>query len=852
MAQEHFPHIFIKNPPETTDYTSPKGGGGKVKLPDRNRRQHGTFLRKQFEKLWQQAKEEVKEREAVSLPTREGFYIEFKSKVGFDLITKSLENIKSGIRLLNIRTEENTTKQQGKKEIIIATVYIPYKKADFFLKKINKYLQKNTKSGKPKYKNLIESIEEIHLAVLESFFYQADKQLIPKNNKPIECEVWLRSDKSFVEESLDKESKQFFNICDKLNKIYKNKYKRTNYIEYKREQIISFPERVVILIKANKKQLIELIKSSDQIAELRRAKETARFWLEQENKDQVQWVEDLQGRLNFNKESNVSVCLLDTGVNNGHPLISPVLSDKDCHTVNPTWGTEDKEGHGTQMSGLAIYGDLEKALEDTGPVTIHHKLESVKLIPKSGQSNSKDLYGDLTKQGINRSEIEKPDRKRTVCMAITSTDDRDKGRPSSWSGAIDQISSGAEENNKKRLLIVSAGNVEGQEEWKNYPESNLTNTVHDPAQSWNALTVGAYTNKINIKDPNLKGYSPIAKQGELSPFSTTSFAWKKKWPIKPDIVMEGGNIAKNETDFVTVSEDLSLLSLHNKPQEHQFEMIHATSAAAAQASWIAAQIQAQYPEVWPETIRALMIHSSKQTESMEKQFWKNNKTEKDNYKTMLRTFGYGVPHLDTAVSSYRNSLILVSEQELQPFTKKEKSSVPSTKDMHFYEMPWPKDALKALPDNILIKLRFTLSYFIEPGPGEIGWKDKYRYPSYGLRFSLINPHENKEQFKKRINKSARDEDEKTDSETDSRWMFGANNRNLGSIHSDVWQATARDIAECNTMAVYPTIGWWKTRPHLGKWNKKARYSLIVSLSTQEEQIDIYTPVAAQIGIPVTT
>ena len=131
-----------------------------------------------------------------------------------------------------------------------------------------------------------------------------------------------------------------------------------------------------------------------------------------------------------------------------------------------------------------------------------------------------------------------------------------------------------------------------QEEWKNYPNSNLTNAVHDPAQSWNALTVGAYTDKVSIMDPKLKGYKPIAKEGELSPFSTTSVVWEtKKWPVKPDIVLEGGNVAKDKTKLATVSEDLSLLSLHHKPQEHQFEMINATSAATAQASWVAAQIQ---------------------------------------------------------------------------------------------------------------------------------------------------------------------------------------------------------------------------------------------------------------------
>ena len=33
-----------------------------------------------------------------------------------------------------------------------------------------------------------------------------------------------------------------------------------------------------------------------------------------------------------------------------------------------------------------------------------------------------------------------------------------------------------------------------------YPDSNKTREVHDPAQAWNALTVGAFTNKTRITD----------------------------------------------------------------------------------------------------------------------------------------------------------------------------------------------------------------------------------------------------------------------------------------------------------------------------------------------------------------
>ena len=46
------------------------------------------------------------------------------------------------------------------------------------------------------------------------------------------------------------------------------------------------------------------------------------------------------------------------------------------------------------------------------------------------------------------------------------------------------------------------------------------------------------------------------------------------------------------------------------------------------------------------------------------------------------------------------------------------------------------------------------------------------------------------------------------------------------------------------------VGWWRERPHLGKWQSRTRYSFVVSISTPEEQVNIYTPVANQIGITI--
>lgn len=151
-------------------------------------------------------------------------------------------------------------------------------------------------------------------------------------------------------------------------------------------------------------------------------------------------------------------------------------------------------------------------------------------------------------------------------------------------------------------------------------------------------------------------------------------------------------------------------------------------------------------------------------------------------------------------------------------------------------------------------MRITLSYFVEPGPGEIGWKDRYRYASYGLRFDIKSPFETPDAFKKRINAAARDEEEKRPgtSTASGYWMIGQA-RDKGSIHSDIWTGSAADLAESHYLAVFPVIGWWRERKYLGKCENNARYSLIVTINTPEQDVDIYTPVAQMLKVntPIT-
>lgn len=833
MPLGNLPHIVLLEPPEIRGFTSTSQMGAEKRIPPRNRINHADFLRNRLIQAWSESESEF----VASHADRHGVYIEFKGSPGFDLVTKSLEDMRSKkVRLCNVRTVNEIvvneeTGESEKRPVIYATIFISNDKRQAFFEKIEKYATEESRSGKPKNADLINGIDDLRKALLVESFWQDDRTLIP-TNEPEWCEVWLSSDSMDV-------------ICRFEELLVQQEVNS-------KKGCIRFPERTVKLVCANRTQLENLTRLSDDIAEYRKAKDTATFWTNQPNREQADWVESLGERLRVDRESLVSICILDTGVNNGHPLLAQMLDGVDCHSVNARWGSHDHDGHGTLMAGVAGYGNLIEILPGNGPVYVNHILESVKILPEHGE-NEPELWGDITSQGISLAEIQAPDRKRICCMAVTSYDTRDRGNPSSWSGALDQITSGVDDGTR-RLMIVSAGNITDFNQVTDYPNAQLSDSIHDPAQSWNALTVGAFTRLYTLTDPTLRGYLPIAIENQLSPFSTTSSTWDDKWPLKPEIVMEGGNVAVDNSGFATECDDLSLLSTHYQPHTQLFNCFRMTSAATSQAANFAAKIQSSYPDYWPETVRALMVHSAEWPVSLKQQFAQNeSKTE---IKKVLRACGYGVPNLERALYSASNSLTLISQAEIQPYevnikTKDGKRTKEyRTRDMHIYDLPWPKDVLLAKHD-MQVKMRITLSYFVEPGPGEIGWKDRYRYSSHALRFDINSPGEAKDHFVQRINMAARDDDEGhpgTNSASD-HWVIGQA-RNKGSIHSDIWQGSAAELADSHHIAIYPRIGWWRERNHLGKCASRTRYALIVSIYTPEQEVDIYTPVAQQIGISV--
>ena len=759
-----------------------------------------------------------------------GLQVEFESFPGIELAFESLARERSGIELSNVRHEDGRTQ---------ATVFVPDGKLDHFEGLVHDYLaEKRDSRGRPRdNQRLIDAIRQIRAASLRALWTDESEAFPAADEGSFWWEVWLpvRNDRQATVATLRERAEALGMRVGPGDLV--------------------FPERTVLLAYASTEQMQHSTMTLNNIAELRRAKETADFFDTLPPDEQNEWLDNLLARTRYSSDGDGAphVCLLDTGVNRGHPLIAPALAEDDLHTVEPAWGTDDGAGHGTEMAGLALAGNLTEILAGSNFVEIGHRLESVKLLPHGGAGGTEPRHhGYLTKEATARPEITAPSRRRVFGMAVTARDNRDRGRPSAWSAALDSLAADIDgEGENPRLIVVSAGNVEDSNAWSRYPDSNDTDGVHDPAQAWNVLTIGACTDLIWITEPDASGYQPIAPRGGLSPFSTTSLTWQPQWPLKPDIVLEGGNAAQDSLSAVSIP-SLSLLTIHHRPADRLWTTANATSAATALASRMAAQVMAAYPGLWPETIRALIVHSAEWTDAMKHSILQGTGSpSKRKYQDLLRRCGFGVPDLDRALWSVANSLTMIVQEHLHPFTR-ETGKQPAFRDMHLHNLPWPSEVLADLGETH-VEMRVTLSYFIEPNPSQRGVRSRYRYESHGLRFDVKRPLETIDAFRSRINAAARDEEEGTPQSSggDPAWMIGTQGRHKGSLHGDIWQGSAVELASRGHIAVYPALGWWKTRPALERYNQAARYALVVSIRAPETDVDLHAEVVSRIGVPIT-
>ncbi len=221
----------------------------------------------------------------------------------------------------------------------------------------------------------------------------------------------------------------------------------------------------------------------------RHREEAPSFFTSLSPADQADWADNLQARLQSAPQDAPAVCVLDTGVLNSNRLLASSLADTDCDTYDTAWGKDDSHGHGTEIAGLALLGDLTPLLVDSESVTLKHRLESVKNC----------RYRDRTPRnytaGLHRKAFRALKSMRhgasaySVLRSQTRVKIRTAGRPlglrrlisSVWAWAL--VRTFLSMMRIKKLFFVSVGNIRDNLRHGEYSARNDVEPVENPAQS---------------------------------------------------------------------------------------------------------------------------------------------------------------------------------------------------------------------------------------------------------------------------------------------------------------------------------------------------------------------------------
>lgn len=845
-----YPHKHLEIPPNRRQLRFQGNGRGKFLRRPLSREHHAARLQRQLANLDEAFEAERQRREESDEGEDFGLILNIDSAPGFPLKLDSLEKAptknQDGIYLLNVRRRST-----DRGVVTSAAILVPFGQLKTLTNKVAAYADEekdsvNKDGGRtPKNADLLSNIKTIGVAALKALW--TDPEELPESDEPRWWELWIsRAPRAATKE---RSWRELFEETRIRLELEVNRFR------------LLLPDNEIVLVQARKSELENSIDLLNTLTEVRKIRPCSIDLSELEGPEQYEWIEEALTRIHWPEEDAPAVCLLDTGVNRGHPLIENLLTAEDLGTVLPHHGAADHPtpaySHGTPMAGMAAYDDLRKLMLSSGTWEQVHRLESVKVIHEGDEHNPEN-YGEVTRQAISTPEIAHSDRSRVFCMALTQRGTHDQGKPSSWSAAVDASTAGMnEQGNPRRVMFISAGNIRDYRAFR-YLETNRESPIENPAQSWNAITVGAMTRRTSIteKDDESRRARAIGSFDELSPFSRTSASWDPKWPIKPEIVLEGGNLAQTESGAIIERESLEPISTASNFRSRPLCNMNATSAATASASRIGAILMKKMPGYWAETYRGLVVHSAKWTSAMLGPINPHETGNSGAVQQLLRMYGFGMPNTERLFGSGESGVTMIIQDYIQPYDPGSPAGKAKLGYFNLHDLPWPRGVFDEHPD-VELALKVTLSYFIEPNPGSRCWEKslKYRYASHLLRFSFKRATEDEETFRNALEKRIQ-EDEQQELEfgggraqADPKWAVGPKLRGkAGSLVQDIWKGSPAELAEMGQVAVYPAKGWFATRSFpedhesYNCHQRQVRYSLILSIDAEQE-IGLYSSVS---------
>jgi len=383
-------------------------------------------------------------------------------------------------------------------------------------------------------------------------------------------------------------------------------------------------------------------------------------------------------------EDNCGILVIDSGVQRGHPLIAPVLGETevfpDAKREFIRGGSDDVNGHGTNVAGIAIYGNVENCIKQRSfdPTAW---LFSARVTNEKNEYDEDLLVETQLDQAI-RAFVEQYPNCKVINISLGNADQiyRDGVKQFRLAAMIDKIA--YDYQHKNIVFVISAGNAFYEEAKSDeqlrtdYPNYLLKKSARiiDPATSAIAITVGSLSfGRGSITEPSDVRRQAIAKlPGYPSPFTRTGFGVDGM--IKPDVVDFGGDVVidlkykegldlpKSKLQLSDNVAGVSVVTLSKDLKSSLFQICSGTSFAAPRVANTAAQLFTKYPNASSNLIRALIVNSAILPKKIPPEFECNKKqSQSENTKQIrkqLAIYGYGQADLERAMYSAENYVVL--------------------------------------------------------------------------------------------------------------------------------------------------------------------------------------------------
>ncbi len=376
-------------------------------------------------------------------------------------------------------------------------------------------------------------------------------------------------------------------------------------------------------------------------------------------------------------EGAPAVTVLDAGLTSGHPLLSSAVGDaqgylqpaRHSHDNNPNW-------HGTFVSGLALYGDVEEQIRQ-GRFVPQLRLFSGKVFEDDGKDQTEfvekavdEAVRDLHVQyGCRVFNLSYGDRNKVY----------DGRRLRGLAYTLDKLT-----RELDVLFVVPTGNLLIEELPRDprgsYPSYLLNENARliDPAPALSTLTVGGLARHTATRDaqrhPSTIEDVPIAQEDQPFPLGRSGFSIGGA--VKPDVVEHAGNLAVTHVAGGTRHAGLGIVSTCGDfASGRPFSEDMGTSCAAPQIAHRAARLLGEVPNASANLLRALLGAHARWPKACVELL--NAAGDAEGKKRLLQLIGFGRVDSDALYRSVDQAVTLLAEDRI------------ANDKCHFYELPIP-------------------------------------------------------------------------------------------------------------------------------------------------------------------